>query len=76
MEKMILKKISCFVVLFSIALICEANEIAKENLETSNSTDTEREDKAIILLEETLSLLKEQKVQIGKIISISRNYYK
>ena len=73
MEKMIPKKINCFVVLFSIALICEANEIAKENLETSNSTDTEREDKAIVLLEETLSLLKEQKVQIGKIISISSN---
>ena len=73
MEKMIIKKISCFVVLFSIALICEADEIAKEKLETSNSTDTEREDKAITLLEEALSLLKEQKVQIGKIISISSN---
>ena len=73
MEKMIIKKISCFVVLFSIALICEADEIAKEKLETSNSTDTEREDKAITLLEEALSLLKEQKVQIGKIISIFCN---
>ena len=73
MEKMILEKISCFVVLFSIALICEANKIAKDKLETSNSTDTEKEDKAITLLEEALSLLKEQKVQIGKTIFISSN---
>ena len=70
---MILKKTNYFVVLFSIALICEANEIAKEKLETSNSTDLEREDKAITLLEDALSLLKEQKEQIGKRVCTS-NY--
>ena len=67
MEKIIRRKINCFVFVFSIALICEANEIEKEILKTSNSTYLEIEDKAIALLEETLYNLKERKEQIGKI---------
>ena len=67
MEKIIRTKVKCFVFVFSIALICEANEIERETLKTSNSTYLEIEDKAIELLEETLSHLKERKKQIGKI---------
>ena len=68
MEKIILLIIYGFVFVFSIALICEANEIEKEKLETSNSTELTKEDKAIIVLEEALTLLKERKEQIGNII--------
>ena len=68
MEKIILLIIHTFVFVFSIALICEANLIEKEKLETSNSTELTKEDKAIILLEEALTLLRERKEQIGNII--------
>ena len=68
MEKISLLIIYCFVFVFSIALICEANEIEKEKLETSNSSELTKEDKAIIILEEALTLLKERKEQIGSII--------
>ena len=68
MEKISLLIIYCFVFVFSIALICEANEIEKEKLETSNSTELTKEDKAIIILEEALTLLKERKEHIGNII--------
>ena len=68
MEKIILLIIHGFVFVFSIALICEANEIDKDKLETSNSTELTKEDKAIIILEEALTLLKERKEQIGNII--------
>ena len=68
MEKIISLIKYGFVFVFSIALICEANEIEKEKLETSNSTELTKEDKAIIILEEALTLLKERKEQIGNII--------
>lgn len=68
MEKIILLIIYGFVFVFSIALICEANKIEKDKLETSNSTELTKEDKAIIILEEALALLRERKEQIGNII--------
>ena len=72
MEKMILQKIDCFVLVFSLALICEANEIEKEKLKTSSSTYLIKEDKTITLLEEALTQLRERKVQIGNISQFSK----
>ena len=71
MEKIISLIKYGFVFVFSIALICEANEIEKEKSETSNSTELTKEDKAITILEEALTLLKERKEQIGNIIRLS-----